>query len=350
MYREIISALKPSHGQVFFDMTFGDGGHTRQLLDSNKDITAITLDRDPASYALACELRKEYGEKRVIPLLGKFSDAPKLLNKIGVHEASLDGIIIETGHSRLQSEDKTRGFNLNFDSPIDLRMDGDRFPSAPTGADVLNSLGSYELSQIFKIYGREKLALKLARTVIDARFMLHSINTTKELYQVIASVSNDVAGLDIDAIKAGASATRVLKSLRAFVNNEYNELQYALVKMRDFLKLDPQVRKIESIATVQDSGQLDELKGGKMIVISHGLIEDSIAKNIFTLSTYDSSVNLYTQLPYSELHEPTEKELEAVKEKSWLSLQKYVRFASEEEVVSNPGAGDARLRQAMRRL
>lgn len=350
MYREVIGALQPSHGRVFLDMTFGDGGHTRQLLDSSKDISIITLDRDPASYALACDLKNQYGDNRIIPLLGKFSDAPGLLKKIGVREGSLDGIIIETGHSRLQSEDPTRGFDLNRDSPLDLRMDGNRFPSTPTGADVLNSLGSYELSQLFKIYGREKQALKLARTIIDARFMLHSINTTKELYQVIATVSNDVAGLDVDAIKAGASAARVLKSLRSFVNNEYNELQYALTKMRNFLKLDPRVRKIESIAKVESSDQLDELKGGKMIVISHGLIEDSIVKNIFTLSTCDSGDNLYTQLPYSQLHEPTTKEVEAAKEKSWLPLQKYVRFAVEEEVVTNPSAGDARLRQAMRRL
>lgn len=349
MVSEVIKILKPQNGQIFLDMTFGDGGHSKQLLAACKDITLITLDRDPHSYAIAYDLACQNAD-RVVPLIGKWSDAPNLLKKIGLREGSIDGIIIETGASNLQIADAKRGFDINVDGPLDLRFDGNRFPAAPRASDVLSSLGSYELTRIFKLYGREPRASKFATGIVDARFMMHEILTTKQLYQIIATSSRDVAGLNIDTITAGASSARVLKALRAFVNNEFNELNYAIEKMRSFLKFDPNASKVKSLDKCQALGQIDELTGGKMVIISHGILEDSIVKSHFTLPSITEPGDMYTQKPYSALHEPSEKDMKVTSDKPWLPLQKYVRFASEEEVVSNPSATNARLRQAMRRL
>lgn len=125
---------------------------------------------------------------RLIPLLGRFSELPSLLNNKGVEENSLDGIVLDAGCSSMQFETAERGFSINCEGPLDMRMDGNRFPEQATAADVVNSLDAKDLAKILKTYGEEKKYNKIAQAIIDARYMMMEIKTTKQLAALVAAI------------------------------------------------------------------------------------------------------------------------------------------------------------------
>ncbi|XP_023289747.1 probable methyltransferase-like protein 15 homolog isoform X2 [Orussus abietinus] len=169
MSKEVMKYLKPTSGSAFIDMTFGAGGHTRQILQSSPNVKVYALDRDPVAYGYAEGLAEEY-PGQVIPLLGRFSELPELLKKHKVMPSSVDGFLFDFGCSSMQFDVADRGFSLSKDGPLDMRMDGSRFPGEPTVADVLARADETDLAQILKVYGQEKAAKKIARAIIDARY------------------------------------------------------------------------------------------------------------------------------------------------------------------------------------
>ncbi|XP_025874391.1 12S rRNA N(4)-cytidine methyltransferase METTL15 isoform X4 [Vulpes vulpes] len=125
MVDEVVRCLAPQKGQVFLDMTFGSGGHTRAILQKESDITLYALDRDPTAYAIAEQLSELY-PKQIRALLGQFSQAEALLMKAGVQPGTLDGVLLDPGCSSMQLDAPERGFSLRKDGPLDMRMDGGR--------------------------------------------------------------------------------------------------------------------------------------------------------------------------------------------------------------------------------
>lgn len=99
MANETIEYLKPSQKQLFIDMTFGAGGHTKRILDSSPEVKVIALDRDPTAHELAHEMAKEYPQ-RLIPILGRFSELPTLLTQLRIKQSEIDGILFDFGCSR----------------------------------------------------------------------------------------------------------------------------------------------------------------------------------------------------------------------------------------------------------
>lgn len=344
--REVASALRPRDGQLYLDMTFGAGGHTRTLLASKADIKVIALDRDPVAYEKAVQLAQET-DFRVLPLLGRFSDAPELLKEIGVRKGQLSGIIMDIGPSVDQLEDANRGFNPNLEGPLDMRMDGQRLPGMATAADVINTLDTDSLTKVLKAYGENKYARKIAQSIVDARFMMLSIKTTTQLVQLVSSiVANDVR-LEVEG-RPSAAATNVFRSLRMFVNNELNEIDYAIEKMRQFLVLDPKVRNVSKLGsmTAEEMG----VSGGVMVVLCSNALEDRIVKDHVLLSYQQDDNDPYTQKGFNYLESPTDTEIRKQLERKWLPLEKFVLFPSEEEILTNPTGKTTRLRCAMRRL
>ncbi|XP_012580497.1 PREDICTED: probable methyltransferase-like protein 15 isoform X4 [Condylura cristata] len=125
MVDEVVRCLAPQKGQVFLDMTFGSGGHTRAILQKESDITLFALDRDPVAYTIAEQLSELY-PKQIHALLGQFSQAEALLMKSGVQPGTLDGVLLDLGCSSMQLDNPERGFSLRKDGPLDMRMDCDR--------------------------------------------------------------------------------------------------------------------------------------------------------------------------------------------------------------------------------
>ncbi|XP_036181592.1 12S rRNA N4-methylcytidine (m4C) methyltransferase isoform X3 [Myotis myotis] len=125
MVDEVVRCLAPQKGQIFLDMTFGSGGHTRAILQKEPDITLYALDRDQTAYAIAEQLSELY-PKQIRAMLGRFSQAEGLLMKAGVQPGTLDGVLFDLGCSSMQFDAPERGFSLRNDGPLDMRMDGGR--------------------------------------------------------------------------------------------------------------------------------------------------------------------------------------------------------------------------------
>ncbi|XP_076970389.1 12S rRNA N(4)-cytidine methyltransferase METTL15 isoform X2 [Tamandua tetradactyla] len=188
MVDEVVHCLAPGKGQVFLDMTFGSGGHTRAILQKESNITLYALDRDPTAYAIANQLSESY-PKQIQTMLGQFSQAEALLLKAGVQAETLDGVLLDLGCSSMQLDDPERGFSLRKDGPLDMRMDGGRYPDMPTAADVVNALDQQALASILRTYGEEKHAKKIASAIIQAR-SIYPITRTQQLASIVAARSS----------------------------------------------------------------------------------------------------------------------------------------------------------------
>ncbi|XP_060160407.1 12S rRNA N4-methylcytidine (m4C) methyltransferase isoform X3 [Globicephala melas] len=184
MVDEVVRCLAPQKRQFFLDMTFGSGGHTRAILQKESDITLYALDRDPTAYAIAEQLSELY-PKQIRAILGQFSQAEALLMKAGVQPGTLDGVLLDLGCSSMQLDAPERGFSLRKDGPLDMRMDGDRYPDMPTAADVVNALDQQALASILRTYGEEKHAKKIASAIVQAR-SIYPITRTQQLASIVA--------------------------------------------------------------------------------------------------------------------------------------------------------------------
>jgi len=349
MAREILNALRPKDGQTFIDMTFGSGGHTKHLLATNKKIRVYALDRDPIAYQKAIVLSESKllsaNGQKVIPLLGRFSEFPTLMAKNNIDHQSIDGVIFDLGASSMQFDDSRRGFALSSDGPLDMRMDGERFDEMPTAADVVNTLSAEHLAKIFKIYGEERYAQKIAQTIVDSRFMMKSLSSTTELANLVANISANNPSFD-KLVRPQHSATKIFQALRIFVNNELNELNYGLEKVRYYLK-----RCTKTDPFKNETLDLSKVDGGVIAVISFHSLEDRIVKKHLTGMEIDDPIDqTFGQKHYSSLEIPSEREMNQVMSKKWRPINKHVMQPTEEEVLINPRSRSAKLRLAIRVL
>lgn len=323
MAEEVIEYLKPEPGKVFIDMTFGAGGHTKRILDKTPDVTVITLDRDEDAYELAMNMKEDY-PKQVIPLLGKFSELPNLLKAQGYEFESIDGMLFDFGCSSMQFDQAERGFALSKNGPLDMRMDKNRIPDQPTAADVLAKIDEEDLARILKIYGEEKCAKKIARAIIDTRYSLRKIETTKELADVVNSCFNDDFRLD-KLQRPAHMATKTFQALRIFVNDELNEINYGMLLAERYLKRD-----------------------GRLITITFHSLEDMIVKRHLMGNLIVSVANPIPLRYCSHSLVHKEEEMEDLIETKWQQLHKHVLTPKTEEIERNPRSRSAKFRASMR--
>ncbi|XP_053207698.1 probable methyltransferase-like protein 15 homolog [Panonychus citri] len=349
MCNELVELFNPQDGQLFIDMTFGSGGHSKALLASGKDIKIIGMDRDPLAYKYAHRLA-EKTNGQVIPLLAKFSQLPGLLDKHGIQKGSIQGIIMDLGASAMQMADPSRGFSFNSEGPLDMRMDGKYCNVSITADDVINSLDVKDLTKIFKIYGCEKLAAKYANAIIDCRVMMKRISSTIELANLIDSLASGHVIEDVERDRT--SATRVFQGLRIFVNNELNELNYGLKKMRDYLFRDDKVTQLYKNNLDNMKAIKDEIRAstsGKLAVISYNRLEDTLTKRHLQGTDIDNPLTHQPpQLFNSRLHKPTDQQMERIVFKKWFSLSKIA--SSQQEIEQKSLTYPAKLRVAIRVL
>nr|CAD7430432.1 unnamed protein product [Timema monikensis] len=323
MVKEVLRSLQPCPGQVFIDMTFGAGGHSRKLLQSTPNIKLFVLDRDPFAHSLAYKLANEF-PGQVTPLLGKFSELPQLLSAQGVRQNSIDGIMFDFGCSSMQFDIAERGFSISKDGPLDMRMDGNRFPNAPTAADILAHADEDDIARILRIYGEEKQSKKIARAIIEARYLFKRLETTHELKELVASVCETDQRTD-KLQRPTHSATKTFQALRIFVNNEVNELNYGMLVSLAYLKTE-----------------------GKLVTLTFHSLEDRIVKRHLSGNIIDNAIN---PLPLRYMSQALWHDREAVDkllESNWESIYKHVLIPTMEEVDRNPRSRSAKLRAAIR--
>lgn len=316
LFDETINYLNTGPSKVFIDMTFGAGGHSRGILQKAPDATIYALDRDPIAHEYSIKLASEYPEGQIIPLLGKFSDLPKLLKERSVKQGTFDGILFDLGVSSMQFDDSNRGFSVSKNAFLDMRMGQEEI----TAADFLAKVDEPDLARILRVYGGEKAAKRIARTIVESRSMFGKTETTKQLADLVASsVSQSFRNNKLQ--KRIHVATQTFQAIRIFLNNELNEINYGMILAQKYLK-----------------------KGGRMVVITFHSLEDTIVKRHINGNIIEGMANP-VPLKYSG-HDLVHDEdvMTSLAEKSWKQLHKHVIVSSEKEVSENARSRSAKLR------
>ncbi|XP_036896319.1 12S rRNA N4-methylcytidine (m4C) methyltransferase isoform X2 [Sturnira hondurensis] len=331
MVDEVVRCLAPQKGQVFLDMTFGSGGHARAILQKESDITLYALDRDPTAYAIAKRLSELYPQQ-VRALLGQFSQAEALLMDAGVQPGTLDGVLLDLGCSSMQLDAPERGFSLRKDGPLDMRMDGGRYPDMPTAADVVNALDQQALASILRTYGEEKHAKKIASAIVQAR-SIYPITRTQQLASIVAGAfppSAVYARKDL-LQRSTHVATKTFQAFRIFVNNELNELYTGLKTAQKFLR-----------------------PGGRLVALSFHSLEDRIVKRFLLGISMAERFNLSVRQKVTQTSQlgSSHNNREGVSLRRaplmWEPIHKKVLTPEDQDVQDNPRGRSAKLRAAVK--
>jgi 16S rRNA (cytosine1402-N4)-methyltransferase len=223
---ELIDLTAPARGETAVDCTFGAGGHARLVADRlGSTGTLVCIDRDPAAEARFEELATEVAcETRFLRM--DYAEGLAVLIEEGL---GADVVYLDLGISSMQVDARERGFSYSYDAPLDMRMD----PSQELDARVvLNNWDERQLAQIFRRYGEDPNARRIAREIVRRRRRA-PLQTTGELVEAIeaalpAAVRRRFGG--------GHPAKRVFQAVRIAVNGELDSLDRALPLAWDLLR------------------------------------------------------------------------------------------------------------------
>jgi 16S rRNA (cytosine1402-N4)-methyltransferase len=288
LFDEVLEALQPRPhiGYQAIDCTTNGGGHAHGLLElSSPDGQLVGLDADAAALAVAEAGLAAFGE-RVRLVRRNFRDLAEVAGELDLRE--VHGIVFDLGLSSAQLDQSGRGFSFRFDEPLDMRFDAS--PGGETAADLLNALPEEELAQLFRDYGEEPRARRVARVIVERRQQTPFARTT----ELVAAVTRALG----PARGRIHPATRVFQALRIAVNDELGALETGL---------EAAVRLLRP--------------GGRLAVISFHSLEDRIVKWRFRGWADSGLVRLLTRKP---------------------------RVPGEAERAANPRARSAKLRVAER--
>jgi 16S rRNA (cytosine1402-N4)-methyltransferase len=214
---QVLAALNIRASGSYMDATFGRGGHAGAILEKLiADGRLLCLDRD--SVAIAEARARFASDPRVSVFLAPFSRLAECADQVqpGLR---LDGILFDLGVSSPQLDDAARGFSFMNDGPLDMRMSQGEGASA---ADVVNGASEAELIRIFREFGEERQAPRIARAIVADR-QSRPFERTLQLAEMIARVARSR-----EPGRHKHPATRVFQALRIHVNRELAELEAAL--------------------------------------------------------------------------------------------------------------------------
>ncbi len=248
MVMEVLAGLNCRPGRLYVDGTVGEGGHAVAILDRLMQAgELIGLDRNPVVLQRAASRLAPY-TSRFRLFHRSFSQLGEVLEMVQVQEVS--GILLDLGLSLYLLERSGRGFSFRLDEPLDMRFDPDE--PVPTAADLVNSLPPTELEKIFREYGEEPRARRLARLVVETR-RRRAFRTTQQLVEVVRQALGP--GRPRGRIHP---ATRIFQALRIAVNRELEELDFFLSHAPGWLE-----------------------PGGRLVVLSYHSLEDRLVKQRF---------------------------------------------------------------------
>ena len=208
LLNETVDALSVKPGGRYVDGTLGRAGHTREIIARGG--TVLGIDRDEAAIAAGERLKVEF-DGRLEVAHGNHGDLKRIANEKGWQE--VDGILLDLGVSSPQLDEAGRGFSFLREGPLDMRMDRSRGISA---ADLVNGESAERLEEIFREWGEEPNARRIAKAIAARR----GFKTTIELADFIEKTVGRRGGHH--------PATRVFQALRMEVNDEMGELERAL--------------------------------------------------------------------------------------------------------------------------
>ena len=251
LLKEIISIISPQYGGTFIDCTFGQGGYTKEILKfSNTKVIAI--DRDIESIKIADQIKKDFEDRFLFKNI-KFSQ----LKNLKLKNENVKGVVFDLGYSLNQIKDKKKGLSFSSKGQLNMKLGLNDF----SAKDVINKLQSDDLQKIFRYFGEEKEAKKIANKIVSER--TNNEIDTQDLVNIIDSVKRR-KNFKIH------NSTKVFQAIRIFVNKEISELIYGLINATRVLK-----------------------KGGILAVVSFHSLEDRIVKYFFKSLSENKSISRY---------------------------------------------------------
>ena len=291
LLEESVSGLNIDPDGVYLDLTFGGGGHSREILKRLKDGCLIGFDQDSDALANVPD------DSRFIFVNHNFRYLRNFLRYCGYDEA--DGILADLGVSSHEFDEAGRGFSFRFDAELDMRMNQ---RSRLKATDILNTYSEENLIRIFRNYGEVDNVRRLVDLIVNARTG-KMITRSEEFLQVIA--------LCVPKQKEKKYLAQVYQALRIEVNGELEALEDMLKEAERALR-----------------------PGGRLVVITYHSLEDRIVKNFLKSGNFEGKV---------------EKDFYGHVKRNFELVNRKVIVPSEEEIERNPRARSAKLRIAEKR-
>ena len=287
LLKESVDGLEIKPDGVYVDVTFGGGGHSREILSrlgAEGHLYSFDQDEDAEQNIVS--------DERFTFVRSNFRYLKNWMRYYGVEE--IDGLLADLGVSSHHFDDESRGFSFRFDAPLDMRMNK---RSGMTAADIVNNYSEEQLSDIFYIYGELKNARRIASAIVKARAGKR-IETTSDLLQVL--------GINEDNGLWKKDAAKLFQALRIEVNHEMDALKEMLNGARDLI-----------------------CEGGRLSVITYHSLEDRLVKNMMKAGNVEGKVK-------QDFFGRTESPFRQIGGK--------VIVPDEEEQVRNPRSRSAKLR------
>ncbi|MDR1756002.1 MAG: 16S rRNA (cytosine(1402)-N(4))-methyltransferase RsmH [Culturomica sp.] len=289
LLKESVDGLNIRPGGVYLDLTFGGGGHSREILRRMKGGKLVAFDRDEDALANLPD------DERFLFVNHNFKYLRHFLRYYGITE--VDGILADLGVSSHEFDEAGRGFSFRFDAELDMRMDR---RSRLKASDILNSYEEGELRELFRQYGEVENAGRLAAQVVKGRAEKPLV-TVADFHSVIEPC--------IPKAKEKKYLAQVYQALRIEVNGELDALKEMLQRAESVLR-----------------------PGGRLSVITYHSLEDRIVKNFFKAG------NVEGKIEKDPVYGHESKGFDLVNRK--------VITPSDEEILRNPRARSAKLRIA----
>ena len=256
LLKQSVDGLNVKPDGIYVDVTFGGGGHSREILSrlsSDGHLFSFDQDADAEQNASQGDIRLS-DDPRFTFVRSNFRYLKNWMRYFGVER--IDGLLADLGVSSHHFDDETRGFSFRFDAPIDMRMNK---RAGQTAADILNEYDEERLSDIFYLYGELKSSRKLAATIVKRR-ALKPFTTTGELTDAVERI--------MPKERAKKDMAKLFQALRIEVNHEMDALRDMLSSADECLG-----------------------EGGRLSVITYHSLEDRIVKNVMKSGNSEGKID-----------------------------------------------------------
>ncbi len=293
LLKESVDGLNIGNGGVFVDVTFGGGGHSREImsrLDANGHLYSFDQDADAEKNA------EGFGAERFTFVRSNFRFLKNFLKYHGVEQ--IDGLLADLGVSSHHFDDSERGFSFRFEGKLDMRMNQ---RAGKTAADVVNTYDEKQLADVLYLYGELKPSRKIASAIVKSR-QTKKVETIGDFLDIVKPFFRNE--------REKKELAKVFQALRIEVNHEMDAL-------RDMLK-----------------GATEMLKpGGRLVVITYHSLEDRIVKNVMKTGNAEGE---------------EDKDFFGRVNTPYRLVNRQVIVPDDEEMARNPRSRSAKLRIAER--
>ncbi len=249
LLKESVDGLDIKPNGIYVDVTFGGGGHSKEILRRlGKNGKLYSFDQD------ADAERNIIGDERFTFVRSNFRYLKNWMRYYGVEQ--IDGLLGDLGVSSHHFDDETRGFSFRFDAPLDMRMNK---RAGATAADILNKYEEEQLADIFYLYGELKTARKIAASIVKAR-TVKSIETTQDMLNAVGHL--------FQREREKKEMAKLFQALRIEVNHEMEALKEMLLAATELIK-----------------------PGGRLSVITYHSLEDRIVKNVMKAGNAEGKIS-----------------------------------------------------------